>query len=380
MVKPSSCGAARRPRSRAVSFANGGDASPTPRSIRSARPTRRSRWSHPEHRLSQPTIRATAFFERRLGRRVRAHGHRAPAAPRQRRPLRLRRRDSRRRWIAAAWATRRSPCASRAPQPTSTGRRMSSAASAGGRRSCRGSRPTRGSAAIDAVYTEILQVGGELETTRADWRFFAEGFGRRGARRRDRAGTDLRLRGRRRRIPAPGRVRRRATTSFRGSSSWPTRAGTAPTFRSPPRCAPACGSRRPGSSPRRSRSATSTTGPSAATGSSASVEKTLAESPTVNRRVPVHGILRREQAERARYLGGRPRAVRLRARGAVAVRRWRRLVRGPPRAHRWLPHAIVAIDVALIADACRPSLSRRRRSSTTRSTSGSIARIRPSRP
>ena len=36
-------------------------------------------------------------------------------------------------------------------------------------------------AAIDAVYTEVLQVGGELETTRADWRFLAEGFGRRGA-------------------------------------------------------------------------------------------------------------------------------------------------------------------------------------------------------
>ena len=35
--------------------------------------------------------------------------------------------------------------------------------------------------AIDAVYTDILQVGGEAETTRADWRLFAEGFGRRGA-------------------------------------------------------------------------------------------------------------------------------------------------------------------------------------------------------
>ena len=36
-------------------------------------------------------------------------------------------------------------------------------------------------AAVEAVYTEILQIGGELETTRADWRFLAEGFGRRGA-------------------------------------------------------------------------------------------------------------------------------------------------------------------------------------------------------
>jgi hypothetical protein len=36
-------------------------------------------------------------------------------------------------------------------------------------------------AAVEAVYTDVLQFGGEIETTRADWRFFAEGFGRRGA-------------------------------------------------------------------------------------------------------------------------------------------------------------------------------------------------------
>jgi hypothetical protein len=36
-------------------------------------------------------------------------------------------------------------------------------------------------ASVDAVYTQMLQVGGEVETTRADWRFLAEGFGRRGA-------------------------------------------------------------------------------------------------------------------------------------------------------------------------------------------------------
>ena len=34
---------------------------------------------------------------------------------------------------------------------------------------------------VDAVYTEIVQVGGELETTRADWRFLGEGFTRTGA-------------------------------------------------------------------------------------------------------------------------------------------------------------------------------------------------------
>jgi hypothetical protein len=36
-------------------------------------------------------------------------------------------------------------------------------------------------AAIDAVSTEILQVGGEVDTTVADWRFLAEGFSRFGA-------------------------------------------------------------------------------------------------------------------------------------------------------------------------------------------------------
>ena len=35
-------------------------------------------------------------------------------------------------------------------------------------------------ASVDAVYTEILQIGGEVETTRADWRFLSEGFWRRG--------------------------------------------------------------------------------------------------------------------------------------------------------------------------------------------------------
>jgi hypothetical protein len=34
---------------------------------------------------------------------------------------------------------------------------------------------------VDAIYSEMLQLGGEVETTRADWRFLAEGFTRRGA-------------------------------------------------------------------------------------------------------------------------------------------------------------------------------------------------------
>ena len=36
-------------------------------------------------------------------------------------------------------------------------------------------------ASVDAVYTDMLQAGGEAETTRADWRFIGEGFVRRGA-------------------------------------------------------------------------------------------------------------------------------------------------------------------------------------------------------
>lgn len=35
--------------------------------------------------------------------------------------------------------------------------------------------------AVNAVYTQIRQAGGEAETTRADWRFVAEGFARSGA-------------------------------------------------------------------------------------------------------------------------------------------------------------------------------------------------------
>ena len=57
------------------------------------------------------------------------------------------------------------------------------------------------------------------------------------------------------------------TTSSRGSSSWPTRAATAPTSRSRRRCAPACGSRQHGAAPGADRRRLlATTGPSADTG------------------------------------------------------------------------------------------------------------------
>jgi hypothetical protein len=41
--------------------------------------------------------------------------------------------------------------------------------------------PEAGLTSVDAVYTQILQVGGELETTHADWRFLGDGFVRDGA-------------------------------------------------------------------------------------------------------------------------------------------------------------------------------------------------------
>ena len=41
--------------------------------------------------------------------------------------------------------------------------------------------PDAGFTSVDAVYTQVVQVGGELETTRADWRFLGEGFVRDGA-------------------------------------------------------------------------------------------------------------------------------------------------------------------------------------------------------
>ena len=41
--------------------------------------------------------------------------------------------------------------------------------------------PSAQLAAIDGIYSEILQIGGEVETTVADWRFLGEGFSRFGA-------------------------------------------------------------------------------------------------------------------------------------------------------------------------------------------------------
>ena len=76
---------------------------------------------------------------------------------------------------AAAWAIRRSRCASRAPSRRRLGRtclrRPQPPADIRA-----ALQPERGTGGVDAIYTEMLQVGGELETTRADWRLMAEGF------------------------------------------------------------------------------------------------------------------------------------------------------------------------------------------------------------
>ena len=179
-VKPRSSGAARTWRSRPACCANGGDGSPnsaldvlgpsnTPFSL-----------VEPETALESADDQGHGVFRSHVGRRVRA-GRRTPAAASgERWPLRLRRRDARRR-PRGAMGDPRSRFASRAPSST-----LDWCAHVFGGLSRRPTfvprfTPDVGLAAVDAVYTEILQVGGELETTRADWRFFAEGFGRRGA-------------------------------------------------------------------------------------------------------------------------------------------------------------------------------------------------------
>jgi hypothetical protein len=115
-------------------------------------------------------------------------------------------------------------------------------------------------AAVDAVYTDILQVSGEVETTRADWRFLAEGFSRRGA--IDVTGQEttyahIAL------VPSMA-----PTISFLASNSWPTRDRTAPTSRLRPPGGRPCESPRPASSRCRWTWPTRTTGCSVGMGSS----------------------------------------------------------------------------------------------------------------
>ena len=135
---------------------------------------------HPENRLSQPTVRATAFFD---GATVDVY---APAGER-RQPLP----DSDGRFgfgVATRDVLDRGGLGDQAiaVRVSGTQPKIDWAAHVFGGLSRRPTfvpqfTPDARLGGIDAVYTDLLQVGGEVETTRADWRFFAEGFGRRGA-------------------------------------------------------------------------------------------------------------------------------------------------------------------------------------------------------
>jgi hypothetical protein len=134
----------------------------------------------PELRLSQPTIRATAFFDRLSVDVYGLIGERRQPLPES---------DGRFGFgVATSDVVQRGGMGDQAlaVRVSSTEPALDWAAHVFGGLSRRPTfvprfAPDARLAAVDAVYTEILQIGGELETTRADWRFLAEGFGRRGA-------------------------------------------------------------------------------------------------------------------------------------------------------------------------------------------------------
>jgi hypothetical protein len=135
---------------------------------------------NPELRLSQPTIRATAFFDRLS---VDAYG----LMGERRQPLP----DSDGRFgfgVETSDVVRRGRLGNQALAVRVSGTEPAldwavHVFDGLSRRPTFVPRFTPGArlAGIDAVYTDMLQIGGEVETTRADWRFLAEGFGRRGA-------------------------------------------------------------------------------------------------------------------------------------------------------------------------------------------------------
>jgi hypothetical protein len=135
---------------------------------------------HPELRLSQPAVRATAFFDRLSVDVYALAGQRRQPIPE---------RDGRFGFgVPTSDVVRRGGMGDQALALRVSGTEPDvdwSAHAFGGlsRRPTFVPRftPEGGLAAIDAVYTNILQIGGEVETTRADWRLLAEGFGRRGA-------------------------------------------------------------------------------------------------------------------------------------------------------------------------------------------------------
>ena len=135
---------------------------------------------HPENRLSQPTIRATAFLKRLSVDVYGLIGQRPQPLPEStgRFGFGVETRD-----VMDRGGLGRQALAIRV---SGTEPKLDWAAHVFGGLSRRPTfvprfTPEARLAAMDAVYTDVLQVGGEAETTRADWRLFAEGFGRRGA-------------------------------------------------------------------------------------------------------------------------------------------------------------------------------------------------------
>ncbi len=180
MARRRSSGAARRWRSPAGCCASSGAAFPTPRldALGPANTRVLARRRRSGASVSPPSAR------RRSSTACRSTSTRWPAGRRQPLPesdgrfgfgVPSRRRRTTRQHGRRGGGRR----VSRRASSTSTGARTSSPDAAAGRPSSRAS-PPGGTDGVDAVYSQVLQVGGELETTRADWRFLSEGFIRRG--------------------------------------------------------------------------------------------------------------------------------------------------------------------------------------------------------
>ena len=245
---------------------------------------------------------------RRVGRRLRAGGPAPAAASRERRPLRLRRADHATSSSAAPSATSRWRVRVSGTQP-----RLDWSAHVFGGRSRRPTFVPRCSLRRDARQPWMRSTPRSFRPAATSRRraptggFCGGGFRPPRRRRRHRARTDVR--GPSAAAPNTSASARlaAATTSSRASSSWPTRGATAPTSRSPPRCAPGLRVAQHGRfAPRRSTSAISFDWAFRGHGRDpASVEKALAESPTVNLRPPARRSFHRESHAEHRSISGR---------------------------------------------------------------------------
>ena len=130
----------------------------------------------PEQRLSQADDQNDGILRCHLGRCLCARGPARATRSRDRRPVRVRRPGTGRRRARPHGRSGGGGSGLRYARPRLTGAHTFSAASAAGQRSCPRFGPNAELAAVDGISTEILQIGGELETTRADWRFSPRAF------------------------------------------------------------------------------------------------------------------------------------------------------------------------------------------------------------